>query len=84
MRLKPHSNKSKRLRHIAKSLAAESDVLLAHKVRVGDKVKLQPFWQYGCAKRICRDMKRDGWGGNLKRLARLVEGVTDVQETKRV
>ena len=108
----PHSNRFKRLRWIAKRLAVEKDVLLAHKVKVvryvpdikeGQPVlvdpeaktfrkmyahhyvetqKLQPFWQYGCAKRMYKDMKRDGWGGTIERLEKLVaEVIRARQET---
>jgi len=94
----PHSNKFKRLRWIAKRLAEEPDVLKSVQVKVvrwvPDSVgkgthlvetkKVQPFWQYGCAKRIYKDMKRDGWGGTIERLEKLVAEVMNVKETKRI
>lgn len=109
----PHSNRFKRLRWIAKRLAEEEDVFMAHKVTVGSWVpdikdgapvvvnpsakefrkryahhyveteKLQPYWKYGCAKRIYKDMKRDGWGGTLERLEKLVAEVVHGKEAKR-
>ncbi len=27
-----------------------------------ETTKIQPFWQYNCARRLYKDMKRDGWG----------------------
>lgn len=46
--------------------------------------KIQPFWQYNCAKRLYKDMKRDGWGGTVQQLDALVAEVSNVQEAQRV
>lgn len=109
-----HSNRFKRLRWIAKRLAADENVLIVKKVRVGswvpdikngqkvlvnprakserkryahhyvETVKIQPFWQNGCAKRVYKDMKREGWGGTLENLERLVSEVIGDQALQRV
>ncbi len=46
--------------------------------------KIQPFWKYGCARRIYKDMKRNGWGGTWGRLEKLVAEVMSGKEAERV